>query len=59
VFHGLIRVARDLIPRMLVVDPMKRITIREIQEHAWFKVRLSRYLVVPPPDTADQVKKLC
>jgi hypothetical protein len=25
-----IRVARDLIPRMLVVDPMKRITIREI-----------------------------
>jgi 5'-AMP-activated protein kinase, catalytic alpha subunit len=59
VFHGLIRVARDLIPRMLVVDPMKRITIREIQEHAWFKVRLSHYLVVPPPDTADQVKKVC
>jgi 5'-AMP-activated protein kinase, catalytic alpha subunit len=58
-FHGLIRVARDLIPRMLVVDLMKRITIREIQEHAWFKVRLSRYLAVPPPDTADQVKKVC
>ncbi|TVU20483.1 hypothetical protein EJB05_36691, partial [Eragrostis curvula] len=49
--------ARDLIPRMLVVDPMKRITIREIREHAWFKIRLPRYLAVPPPDTAQQVKK--
>jgi 5'-AMP-activated protein kinase, catalytic alpha subunit len=52
-FHGLIRVARDLIPRMLVVDPMKRVTIHEIQEHAWFRIRLPRYLVVPPPDTAQ------
>jgi 5'-AMP-activated protein kinase, catalytic alpha subunit len=59
VFHRLIRVARDLIPRMLVVDPMKRINIREIQEHAWFKIRLPRYLVVPPLDTAHQVKKVC
>ncbi|CAD6333096.1 unnamed protein product [Miscanthus lutarioriparius] len=50
--------ARDLIPRMLVVDPMKRITIREIREHVWFKIRLPRYLAVPPPDTAQQVKKL-
>jgi 5'-AMP-activated protein kinase, catalytic alpha subunit len=59
VFHGLIRVVRDLIPRMLVVDLMKRITIREIHEHAWFKIRLPRYLAVPPPDTAHQVKKAC
>ncbi|AQK87698.1 SNF1-related protein kinase catalytic subunit alpha KIN10 [Zea mays] len=50
--------ARDLIPRMLVVDPMKRITIREIREHVWFKIRLPRYLAVPPPDTAQQVKKV-
>ncbi|RLN30541.1 SNF1-related protein kinase catalytic subunit alpha KIN10-like [Panicum miliaceum] len=50
--------ARDLIPRMLVVDPMKRITIREIREHVWFKIRLPRYLAVPPPGTAQQVKKL-
>ncbi|PNT70842.1 serine/threonine protein kinase OSK1 [Brachypodium distachyon] len=50
--------ARDLIPRMLVVDPMKRITIREIREHSWFKARLPRYLAVPPPDTAQQIKKL-
>ncbi|CAD6271476.1 unnamed protein product [Miscanthus lutarioriparius] len=50
--------ARDLIPRMLVVDPMRRITIREIREHVWFNIQLSRYLAVPPPDTAQQVKKL-
>ncbi|XP_042438659.1 SNF1-related protein kinase catalytic subunit alpha KIN10-like isoform X1 [Zingiber officinale] len=50
--------ARDLIPRMLIVDPMKRITIREIREHAWFKTRLPRYLAVPPPDTSQQAKKI-
>jgi len=48
--------ARDLIPRMLVVEPMKRITIREIREHPWFQFRLPRYLAVPPPDTAQQAK---
>jgi 5'-AMP-activated protein kinase, catalytic alpha subunit len=48
--------ARDLIPRMLVVEPMKRITIREIREHQWFQNRLPRYLAVPPPDTAQQAK---
>ncbi|NP_001169676.1 uncharacterized protein [Zea mays] len=50
--------ARDLISRMLVVDPMKRITIHGIREHVWFKIQLPRYLAVPPPDTAQQVKKL-
>lgn len=50
--------ARDLIPRMLVVDPMKRITIREIREHPWFQARLPRYLAVPPPDTTQQAKKI-
>ena len=29
--------SRDLIPRMLVVDPLKRITIPEIRAHPWFK----------------------
>jgi 5'-AMP-activated protein kinase catalytic alpha subunit len=41
---------------MLVVDPMKRITIPEIREHPWFQYRLPRYLAVPPPDTAQQAK---
>ncbi|XP_058009451.1 SNF1-related protein kinase catalytic subunit alpha KIN10 isoform X1 [Hevea brasiliensis] len=51
--------ARDLIPRMLVVDPMKRMTIPEIRQHPWFQARLPRYLAVPPPDTTQQAKKDC
>ncbi|KAJ8750254.1 hypothetical protein K2173_014169 [Erythroxylum novogranatense] len=50
--------ARDLIPRMLVVDPMKRMTIPEIRQHPWFQARLPRYLAVPPPDTMEQAKKI-
>jgi 5'-AMP-activated protein kinase catalytic alpha subunit len=50
--------ARDLIPRMLVVDPMKRMTIPEIRQHAWFQLHLPRYLSVPPPDTMQQAKKI-
>ncbi|KAK9012589.1 hypothetical protein V6N11_040634 [Hibiscus sabdariffa] len=38
---------RDLIPRMLVVDPMKRMTIPEIRQHPWFQAHLPRYLAVP------------
>ncbi|PNY11881.1 SNF1-related protein kinase catalytic subunit alpha KIN10 [Trifolium pratense] len=50
--------ARDLIPRLLVVDPMKRMTIPEIRQHPWFQVHLPRYLAVPPPDTLQQAKKI-
>ncbi|KAG2714203.1 hypothetical protein I3843_03G018300 [Carya illinoinensis] len=50
--------ARDLIPRMLVVDPMKRMTIPEIRQHLWFQSRLPRYLAVAPPDTVQQAKKI-
>ncbi|KAA3456063.1 SNF1-related protein kinase catalytic subunit alpha KIN10 [Gossypium australe] len=50
--------ARDLIPRMLVVDPMKRMTIPEIRQHPWFQAHLPRYLAVPPPDTMQQARKL-
>ncbi|GFP91758.1 snf1-related protein kinase catalytic subunit alpha kin10 [Phtheirospermum japonicum] len=49
--------ARDLIPRMLIVDPMKRMTIPEIRTHSWFTSHLPRYLAVPPPDTTQQAKK--
>ncbi|KAG6509182.1 hypothetical protein ZIOFF_034573 [Zingiber officinale] len=48
----------DLISKMLVVDPMKRITIGQIREHEWFKIRLPRYLAVPPPHTSQQAKKI-
>lgn len=50
--------ARDLIPRMLLVDPMKRVTIPEIRQHPWFLNHLPRYLAVPPPDTTQQAKRI-
>jgi len=50
--------ARDIIPRMLVVDPMKRMTIPEIRQHPWFREQLPRYLAVPPPETMQQAKKI-
>ena len=43
-----------MIARMLLVDPLKRVTISEIRAHPWFVVHLPRYLVVPPPDTLAQ-----
>jgi 5'-AMP-activated protein kinase catalytic alpha subunit len=42
------QLARDLIPRMLVVDPMKRITVPEIKAHDWFSQGLPMYLTLPP-----------
>jgi len=39
--------ARDLIPRMLLVDPLKRITVPEIRQHPWFTLHLPRYLATP------------
>uniref|UniRef100_A0A8R7U100 non-specific serine/threonine protein kinase n=1 Tax=Triticum urartu TaxID=4572 RepID=A0A8R7U100_TRIUA len=50
--------AKDLIPRMLIVDPMKRITICEIRDHPWFQNRLPCYLAVPPPNIAQQAKMI-
>ena len=38
--------ARDLIWRMLVVDPLKRISIPEIRQHPWFAQNMPRYLVL-------------
>ncbi|PWA67980.1 SNF1-related protein kinase catalytic subunit alpha KIN10 [Artemisia annua] len=48
---------KDLIQRMLVVDPMKRITIFEICMHPWFQPHLPHYLEVPPLDSMQQTKK--
>lgn len=46
--------SRDLIPKMLIVDPLKRITIPEIRQHPWFSTHLPRYLAVTPPDSHTQ-----
>ncbi|KVI02454.1 Kinase associated domain 1 (KA1) [Cynara cardunculus var. scolymus] len=48
--------ARDLIPRMLVVDPMKRITILEIRMHPWFQAHLPRYLATDEDILLEVVK---
>jgi len=42
------QLAKNLIPRMLEVDPMKRITIPEIRMHPWFQHKLPPYLRHPP-----------
>jgi 5'-AMP-activated protein kinase catalytic alpha subunit len=38
---------KDLISAMLVVDPLKRITIEEIRKHEWFQINLPKYLSYP------------
>ena len=53
---------QDLIQRMLVPEPEKRATIKEIQNHPWYQVNLPQGLVnmndkLPPPH-AGQVFSL-
>lgn len=49
---------RDLVPRMLVVDPMKRITIAEIKQHPWFQQSIPLYLTLTPAQLEDQAGKV-
>ena len=61
------KLSRDLIPRMLVVDPMKRMTIPEIRQHPFFTMALPLYLTVRPRHAIPQlstvneaiVKQIC
>lgn len=46
--------ARHLLSQMLVVDPVKRITIQEIRQHPWFNVDLPAYLRPLPPTPATE-----
>lgn len=39
--------SKDLISKMLVTDPLKRINIDEIRRHPWFLQQLPRYLAMP------------
>lgn len=39
--------SRDLISKMLVTDPLKRINMDEIRRHPWFMQDLPRYLAIP------------
>eukprot|EP00639_Heterosigma_akashiwo_P004409 CAMPEP_0194569732 /NCGR_PEP_ID=MMETSP0292-20121207/7327_1 /TAXON_ID=39354 /ORGANISM="Heterosigma akashiwo, Strain CCMP2393" /LENGTH=342 /DNA_ID=CAMNT_0039420035 /DNA_START=199 /DNA_END=1224 /DNA_ORIENTATION=+ len=46
--------AKDLVSRMLTVDPLKRITIAEIRQHPWFQARLPPYLNLRPPEVDEK-----
>ena len=48
--------SRDLIPRLLVVDPLRRITIPEIRQHPWYRTNLPKYLSVRPRFAVPQVR---
>lgn len=39
--------SKDLISKMLVTNPLKRISIEEIRRHPWFLEDLPRYLAMP------------
>ncbi|KAJ4829918.1 SNF1- protein kinase catalytic subunit alpha kin10 [Turnera subulata] len=49
---------RDLISRMLVVDPLKRLTIPEICQHPWIQRCLAPYLAVPLLPLLQQAQKI-
>jgi len=50
--------ARDLIPRMLVVDPCRRITVADIRQHGWFRVDLPRYIAAAVDDRLVMHRKV-
>lgn len=50
--------AKDLITKILVVDPIKRITIPEIRRHPWFQVRLPKYIANPRFHTSYDSEKV-
>jgi hypothetical protein len=43
---------------MLLVDPLKRITIPEIRQHPWFTAHLPRYLAVMQADAANSTPRI-
>ncbi|KAM7261149.1 hypothetical protein ACFE04_026624 [Oxalis oulophora] len=48
--------AKDLIQRILVVDPLRRVTIADIRLHPWFQTNLPLYLALPLPNRMQQAK---
>ena len=49
---------KELISRMLVVDPLQRITIPEIRRHHWFTENLPLYLSVTPDQIMSQFRAI-
>ncbi|KAM7505197.1 hypothetical protein LguiB_004101 [Lonicera macranthoides] len=52
--HG----ANDLIARILVVDPVNRISIPEIHQHPWFQQHIPRYIAIRSPDILYNTEKI-
>ncbi|KGN50804.2 SNF1-related protein kinase catalytic subunit alpha KIN10-like isoform X2 [Cucumis sativus] len=50
--------ASNLISSMLVVDPLRRISITQIRQHPWFQSHLPRYLAVKPLSTIRQLEQI-
>ncbi|KAL0404767.1 UNVERIFIED_CONTAM: SNF1-related protein kinase catalytic subunit alpha KIN10 [Sesamum radiatum] len=50
--------ARDLISRILVVDPMQRISIPEIRRHPWFQKHLPLYIAIPSPGVFNRTEMI-
>jgi len=50
--------ASDLIPKMLTVDPVKRITIPDIQKHEWYQRFLPDYLKLSPRQTIKEATEV-
>eukprot|EP00659_Diplonema_papillatum_P018978 gene18978-29229_t len=48
---------RDIIKRVLVVDPMKRMTIKQIRETEWFRTNLPPYLTLTPELLVEKHQK--
>jgi len=43
----LVVAAKDVVRRLLCVDPVKRISLAELLHHPWFSVSIELFLVVP------------
>ena len=50
--------SRELILRMLVVDPIKRITMPDIKKHAWYLHKLPAYLSMNPESLHEQERDI-
>jgi 5'-AMP-activated protein kinase catalytic alpha subunit len=50
--------SRDLISKMLVTNPLNRITMDDIRKHIWFQTRLPRYLSFFPIKKMIIVKRI-
>lgn len=46
-----------MISRILVVDPMKRLSIPEIRSHPWFQKHLPLYIANPSPGAFNRREK--